>query len=626
MTTFYDILGVAPTASADDIKTAYRHLAMQFHPDKTPGANRAVQRLIEDKFKEIQEACDTLKDRAKRAEYDAALAMLGSEEYYQPPPPPPPPPPQGQPSCPKCHKPFPTWATSTDKFCTYCGASLQSPPPPPKEQQQRRPQPPPPPPPPKQQQQQPQPLPPLPIGSRVGVALGIIYGWVVVIALLCGMFEQAHGVTGDIPTPDLCLATIYSTAFFFIIMCRSTHSGLRGWVRKKRAVLIGYLLLAIALTGITMAAIRQKSAPIVAQQQTSQVTRTKVQTPIQNTSPQRGNRSTEASKGRTVPAAGREPGCAVSEEDKKLGFVPDSCKSGRTWVKVVKGGPTEKQVDVDKSIAKFLERQTIINLGNALRDKGDFDGAIAKYRQALPLGPADGELHSDLGWAFEHKGDLDNATAEYNAALRINPLDNFSRAGLSRIKDKKAAQRQTSQASASQPPTAASLQPPKPASQPQMNVPLAGPTASQGVTHTPMAGTPQRFDSHHPSVGEPQGRERSELRPTTPSTVTANEARTDSRPSTTPRPELSRLSGPEQRSIEAACTTAYYQGPAAYNRCLEDQLSRLATAPRRPDLSRLSGPEQRSIEAACTTAYYQGPAAYNRCLVQQLDLIENHHR
>ena len=92
MTTYYDILGVAPTASADEIKTAYRHLAMQFHPDKTPGANKAVQRLIEDKFKEIQEAYDTLKDKAKRAEYDAALEMLNSGEYYEPPPPPPPPP------------------------------------------------------------------------------------------------------------------------------------------------------------------------------------------------------------------------------------------------------------------------------------------------------------------------------------------------------------------------------------------------------------------------------------------------------------------------------------------------------------------------------------------------------
>ena len=85
MTTYYDILGVPLTASPDEIKAAYRHLAMQFHPDKTPGANKAVQRLIEDKFKEVQEAYDTLKDEAKRAEYDAALAMLRSEEYYQPP-------------------------------------------------------------------------------------------------------------------------------------------------------------------------------------------------------------------------------------------------------------------------------------------------------------------------------------------------------------------------------------------------------------------------------------------------------------------------------------------------------------------------------------------------------------
>jgi len=92
------------------------------------------------------------------------------------------------------------------------------------------------------------------------------------------------------------------------------------------------------------------------------------------------------------------------------------------------------------------------------------------------------------------------------------------------------------------------------------------------------------------------------------------------------RPDLSRLSVPEQQSIEAACSQAkYLEGPAAYNRCLEDQLARLSRAPRRPDLSRLSGPEEQSIEAACSQAkYLEGPAAYNRCLVNQLGLLSNH--
>ncbi len=63
------------------------------------------------------------------------------------------------------------------------------------------------------------------------------------------------------------------------------------------------------------------------------------------------------------------------------------------------------------------------------------------------------------------------------------------------------------------------------------------------------------------------------------------------------------LSRPEQQSIEAACSRAkYMQGPAAYNRCLTEQLARLAVAPSRPDLSALTRPEQQSIEAACSRA------------------------
>jgi len=89
------------------------------------------------------------------------------------------------------------------------------------------------------------------------------------------------------------------------------------------------------------------------------------------------------------------------------------------------------------------------------------------------------------------------------------------------------------------------------------------------------------------------------------------------------RPDLSSLSGPERTSIEAACSIdKYNNGPAAYNRCLQSQLNLLSAAPRRPDLSSLSGPELTSIEAACSIdKYNNGPAAYNRCLARQLAIL-----
>ncbi|HLA63408.1 MAG TPA: J domain-containing protein [Rhodothermales bacterium] len=87
----YATLGVAEDASADDIKKAFRRLAREYHPDRNSG-----DRAAEDKFKEVQEAYDTVGDAAKRKQYDrmrrdpfaggfGAGAGAGPGRYYRAP-------------------------------------------------------------------------------------------------------------------------------------------------------------------------------------------------------------------------------------------------------------------------------------------------------------------------------------------------------------------------------------------------------------------------------------------------------------------------------------------------------------------------------------------------------------
>ena len=65
---YYEILGVSKTASQDEIKSAYRKLARQYHPDLHPG-----DKECEEKFKQINEANETLSDPQKRSQYDYTL-------------------------------------------------------------------------------------------------------------------------------------------------------------------------------------------------------------------------------------------------------------------------------------------------------------------------------------------------------------------------------------------------------------------------------------------------------------------------------------------------------------------------------------------------------------------------
>lgn len=74
MENYYDLLGVAKTASEAEIKKAYRKLAMQYHPDRNPNDKSA-----EEKFKKINEAYAVLSDADKKRQYDT----VGDSRFHQ---------------------------------------------------------------------------------------------------------------------------------------------------------------------------------------------------------------------------------------------------------------------------------------------------------------------------------------------------------------------------------------------------------------------------------------------------------------------------------------------------------------------------------------------------------------
>ena len=78
---YYQILGVQPEADSKEIKTAYRKLARKYHPDMNPDEG------AEDKFKEVAEAYEVLKDAGRRAEYDELRQYGGrAGSGFEPPP------------------------------------------------------------------------------------------------------------------------------------------------------------------------------------------------------------------------------------------------------------------------------------------------------------------------------------------------------------------------------------------------------------------------------------------------------------------------------------------------------------------------------------------------------------
>lgn len=78
MLNYYEILGLNSTATAEEIKTAYRKLAMKYHPDRVSDINK---NQVEKKFKEINLAYSVLSDPSQKKEYDNSFNN-GNIKFY----------------------------------------------------------------------------------------------------------------------------------------------------------------------------------------------------------------------------------------------------------------------------------------------------------------------------------------------------------------------------------------------------------------------------------------------------------------------------------------------------------------------------------------------------------------